>query len=81
MERKIDILGFDTWMSQIIQSVHYLNNEKMDKAHDRLLKPIPENISYGKIEIKIEENVINTTSKRKIFRSFKYPFKRKEISN
>ena len=80
MERQITQVGFDNWMIDTIQSVHYLNNEKMEKAHERLKKPVPKRLSYGKIEIKIEENV-NNTPKPKVFRSFRNPFSKQKISD
>lgn len=78
MERQITQVGFDNWMINVIQSVHYLNNEKMDKAHERLLKPVEEPTesivdSNGRLKDKYN---VNNTSKSKIFRSFRNPFKK-----
>ena len=78
MSREITQIGFDNWMINVIQSVHYFNNELMDKAHQRLEKPLEistESIVDLNGRLKNKENV-NTTPKRKIFRSFTNPFKK-----
>ena len=80
--RVIDRIGFDNWMLEI-QSVHYFNNEKMDKAHQRLLKPVEEPFeSIVDVNGILKEKYnVNRTPKRKIFRIFRNPFKKQQVSD
>lgn len=81
--RVIDRIGFDNWMLETVQSIYYLHNEKMDKAHQRLLKPVEEPTESivdfnGRLKDKYD---VNRTPKRKIFRIFTNPFKKQQVSD
>lgn len=65
-------------MFEKIKSVHYLNNEKMDRAHQRLTEEVPSDDAEWEIK---KYNNVDNTPKRKIFRILGNPFRRKTISN